>query len=139
MIHPLIVAHIDPAHCIGCTFCLKACPVDAIFGAAKKMHTVIETGCTGCEQCVTSCPTSCITMQPATKPRITPEEEASRAQAKQARLAQGPIKKITMTTTPLMDTSTTHLKSSLLAAITRGKAKRESNTCTIKQIENDIG
>jgi electron transport complex protein RnfB len=58
------VAVIDENHCIGCTLCIQACPVDAILGAAKQMHTVIAPECTGCELCVTPCPVDCIDMVP---------------------------------------------------------------------------
>ena len=59
---PKAVAFIDEDTCIGCTFCIQACPVDAILGAAKKMHTIIEKECTGCELCLAPCPVDCITM-----------------------------------------------------------------------------
>ena len=58
----LLVARIDEAACIGCTLCIDACPVDAIVGAAKRMHTVLAALCTGCELCVAPCPVDCITM-----------------------------------------------------------------------------
>ena len=59
------VAVIDEERCIGCTKCLPACPVDAIVGARKLMHTVIRQQCTGCELCLPPCPVDCISMQPA--------------------------------------------------------------------------
>ena len=59
-----MVAFIDEPICIGCTLCLQACPVDAISGAAKQMHTIIESECTGCELCVEPCPVDCIDMVP---------------------------------------------------------------------------
>lgn len=59
---PLRLAVIDEAWCIGCTLCLKACPVDCILGAPKAMHTVVESACTGCELCVPACPVDCIEM-----------------------------------------------------------------------------
>ena len=59
---PKAVAFIDEDTCIGCTFCIQACPVDAILGAAKQMHTIIEKECTGCELCLAPCPVDCITM-----------------------------------------------------------------------------
>lgn len=62
---PGIVAVIIEADCIGCTKCIQACPVDAIVGASKLMHTVIAPLCTGCELCVAPCPVDCIVMQPA--------------------------------------------------------------------------
>ncbi len=58
------VAYIREAECIGCTKCLQACPVDAILGAAKQMHTVIADECTGCDLCVEPCPVDCIEMRP---------------------------------------------------------------------------
>jgi len=54
------VAVIDESICIGCVMCIKACPTDAIVGAAKVMHTVIERDCTGCELCIEPCPVDCI-------------------------------------------------------------------------------
>ncbi len=58
------VAFIREAECIGCTKCIQACPVDAILGAAKQMHTVIGSECTGCDLCVEPCPVDCIDMLP---------------------------------------------------------------------------
>jgi electron transport complex protein RnfB len=58
------VAVIDEDMCIGCTLCIQACPVDAILGAAKQMHTVITHECTGCDLCVAPCPVDCIEMVP---------------------------------------------------------------------------
>lgn len=59
---PLKLAVIREAECIGCTKCIQACPVDAIVGAAKRMHTVIVSECTGCDLCVEPCPVDCIDM-----------------------------------------------------------------------------
>ncbi len=59
---PKVLAVIREAECIGCTACIKACPVDAILGANKRMHTVIAKECTGCELCVAPCPVDCIDM-----------------------------------------------------------------------------
>lgn len=61
---PAQVAYIREAECIGCTKCIQACPVDAILGAAKLMHTVIVDECTGCDLCVAPCPVDCIEMRP---------------------------------------------------------------------------
>ncbi len=58
------VAFIREDECIGCTKCIQACPVDAILGAAKQMHTVIASECTGCDLCVEPCPVDCIDMLP---------------------------------------------------------------------------
>lgn len=59
---PPMLAHIREAECIGCTKCIQACPVDAIVGAAKLMHTVITDACNGCELCLPPCPVDCIDM-----------------------------------------------------------------------------
>jgi electron transport complex protein RnfB len=66
MEQPRRVALIDEARCIGCTLCIQACPVDAIVGAAKLMHTVVTELCSGCDLCVAPCPVDCIAMVPAT-------------------------------------------------------------------------
>jgi len=62
---PRHVAFIDEAQCIGCTLCISACPVDAIIGAPKQMHTVLTAVCTGCDLCLAPCPVDCIAMVPA--------------------------------------------------------------------------
>lgn len=69
---PPAIAVIDESQCIGCTFCLRACPVDAIIGAAKHMHTVLTELCTGCERCIAPCPMDCISMVSVPAP-ATPE------------------------------------------------------------------
>ena len=61
---PRTLARIVEADCIGCTKCIQACPVDAIVGASKMMHTVIADDCTGCELCVPACPVDCIVLLP---------------------------------------------------------------------------
>ena len=59
---PLAVARIDETACIGCTLCIAACPVEAIVGATKLMHTVLAEQCIGCELCLPPCPANCIAM-----------------------------------------------------------------------------
>ncbi len=76
---PRTLARIVEADCIGCTKCIQACPVDAIVGAAKLMHTVIADDCTGCELCVPACPVDCIVLLPM------PTEQLDAAHADAAR------------------------------------------------------
>jgi electron transport complex protein RnfB len=81
------VAVIDEAACIGCTKCIQACPVDAIVGASKAMHTVIASWCTGCELCLPPCPVDCIALAGVD---ALPEADLSRArhERRAARLAR---------------------------------------------------
>ena len=81
---PRALAVIDEAWCIGCTLCLKVCPVDCIVGASKLMHTVVDAQCTGCELCVPVCPVDCIAMVPITGDR-TGWQAWSEPQADEAR------------------------------------------------------
>jgi len=90
---PLRVAVIDERLCIGCTLCIQACPVDAIVGAAKMMHTVLASDCTGCDLCLPPCPMDCIAMVPVEPARdwsIADADAArSRFEARKARLVRG--------------------------------------------------
>ncbi len=81
---PRNVVWIDEAWCIGCTLCVKACPVDAIVGSNKRMHTVIERHCTGCELCLPVCPVDCIVLENASG-QSTGWAAWSQQQADQAR------------------------------------------------------
>lgn len=89
---PKMLAVIREAECIGCTKCIQACPVDAILGGAKQMHTVIAAECTGCELCVSPCPVDCIDMVTIEENEYAQKEKAdyarSRFQAREKRLAQ---------------------------------------------------
>jgi electron transport complex protein RnfB len=77
---PLEMAVIDESQCIGCTLCIQACPVDAIVGAAKLMHTILADWCTGCELCIAPCPVDCIGMV-----KVEPERPWTEADAELAR------------------------------------------------------
>jgi len=66
---PVQLAVIREAECIGCTLCIQACPVDAIIGASRYMHTVVADYCTGCELCLPPCPVDCIDLVPAQAPQ----------------------------------------------------------------------
>jgi electron transport complex protein RnfB len=81
---PRPIAFIDPQACIGCTLCIQACPVDAIVGASKQMHVVLNDWCTGCDLCIPPCPVDCITMVPVTD-HLTGWNAWSASQADKAR------------------------------------------------------
>jgi electron transport complex protein RnfB len=76
---PPRVAVIDESVCIGCAKCLPACPVDAIVGARRQLHTVIAADCSGCDLCLPPCPVDCITMVDAAAVALTLEEVRTRA------------------------------------------------------------
>ncbi len=77
-------AYIREAECIGCTLCIQACPVDAILGSGKLMHTVIGSECTGCDLCVAPCPVDCIDMLPAAN-QLPPPTDILDLRARQER------------------------------------------------------
>ena len=91
---PPRIAWIDESRCIGCARCLAPCPVDAILGAAKFMHTVIEEQCTGCELCVAPCPVDCIEMRDPAAPRPNrPDLNRRRSDAHTARLLRRAVER----------------------------------------------
>ena len=84
-----LVAWIDESRCIGCARCLPPCPVDAIVGAPKFLHTVLTERCTGCELCIAPCPVDCIELRPAQQdPTLQAPLHRRRYAAHQARLAR---------------------------------------------------
>ena len=91
---PRTIAIIDEAWCIGCTLCIAVCPTDAIVGANKRMHTVVEDYCTGCELCIPACPVDCISLEPidmslsgwASWPQALADQARQRYEARTARL-----------------------------------------------------
>jgi H+/Na+-translocating ferredoxin:NAD+ oxidoreductase subunit B len=82
---PRRVALIDEARCIGCTLCIQACPVDAVVGAAQRMHSVLSELCSGCELCVPPCPVDCIAMVPPAADDAWTAERAGAARARYER------------------------------------------------------
>lgn len=85
---PRLIAVVDEAHCIGCTKCIVACPVDAIIGATRRMHTVVAELCSGCDLCVPACPVDCIAMAPSAAHPAWSADDARMARQRHARRAE---------------------------------------------------
>jgi electron transport complex protein RnfB len=121
---PPMLAVIREAECIGCTKCIQACPVDAIIGTSKQMHSIITDQCTGCELCVSPCPVDCIDMVEVSS--FTPEKKnqlRERFNARQQRLA-----KEKREANAIKKTSKIKNQSYVLAAIERAKAKKNHHS-----------
>ena len=122
---PLRVAVIEEAHCIGCTLCIQACPVDAILGANKKMHVVLPDWCTGCDLCLPPCPVDCITMVDVVDNPHWSEDRASTArkryEQRQQRKTQRPGAAREVEPPSLADK-----QSAVAAALARARARRQS-------------
>ncbi len=113
------IAQIREAECIGCTKCLKVCPVDAIFGALNQMHLVIQEECIGCELCIAPCPVDCIDLIAVPQLNYDKYKAKSRAKAKIARDNFQPADNIAART------QTSEEKKRFIAqAVARIKAKR---------------
>ncbi len=106
---PQSVVRIDEQMCIGCTLCIQSCPVDAIVGAPKQMHTVIAAECTGCELCIAPCPMDCIDLiaiesgKQDDSPQSTADRARTRYRMRQQRLERENAihKKTVVQTTPI--------------------------------------
>ena len=133
---PPAIAVIDEALCIGCTKCIQACPVDAIVGAAKRMHSILATECTGCELCIPPCPVDCIAMaRTAVEPlqRVDILDRADHARrrfdARNRRLDRDrcarDAKRASAQTGAKANTPPIS-KTAVLEAIARGKARRKA-------------
>ncbi|TMH27248.1 MAG: RnfABCDGE type electron transport complex subunit B [Betaproteobacteria bacterium] len=117
------VARIDESLCIGCTLCIDACPVDAIVGAAKQMHTVLARHCTGCALCIGPCPVDCIALLPPARAWTRDDARHARERyvARNERLVRG-----TSTTTMAPDANPERAKrkAAVALAIARARARR---------------
>jgi electron transport complex protein RnfB len=125
---PLLVAVIDEAACIGCTLCIEACPVDAIIGAARRMHAVVPSLCSGCELCVAPCPVDCIAMIPARREwtRDDAREARARHDARSARLARS--ERIASRKAVALPTEQERRQAAIAAALARARARRAAGT-----------
>jgi electron transport complex protein RnfB len=126
---PPLLAVIREAECIGCTKCIQACPVDAILGSAKQMHTIIADECTGCELCIAPCPVDCIDLVPlAEKSESQKEQQANLARqrfnSREQRLKQEPFKQRPTPSLSPSNQSIDEKKAFIEAAILRAKIKK---------------
>jgi Na+-translocating ferredoxin:NAD+ oxidoreductase subunit B len=125
------IAVIDETACTGCTLCLPACPVDAIVGARKFMHTVITAECTGCGLCLPPCPVDCISIVPTGAPRDATAQHAASARlrqrhlAHQQRLAPLPDKRRIGKTTLSARDAAARKRATLDRALARARARLE--------------
>jgi electron transport complex protein RnfB len=133
---PRRVAVVDEAHCIGCTLCIQACPVDAIVGAPKQMHGVIAELCTGCELCLPPCPVDCIDMVVAAdagEPWNAARRDAARKRflRRAARLEAGKRASSPATAESDSRAAASHDRQALIrAAVERARARREARAGT---------
>ncbi len=131
---PLAVARVDETWCIGCTLCIDACPVDAIIGAAKRMHAVLPSLCTGCELCIAPCPVDCIVMVPAGRSwsladAIAARERYRSTQGRSARTAKerdAPPQGNSAHVEPVVDAARSRRKAAIDAALSRARTRRDA-------------
>lgn len=126
---PRALALIDEAACIGCALCLKACPTDAIVGAATRMHTVVDDLCTGCALCLPVCPVDCIALVP-TSGMGTGWNAWSPAQAEQARARYEHHQQRVAAppgATPVASVTASSRQQAVAAALARARAARAAS------------
>ncbi len=152
---PKALAFIDENNCIGCTHCIRACPVDAIIGSAKKMHTILSGHCTGCALCLPACPVDCIEMRPLTREEQTEEDRLDRAQQQQRALqyktryehkqnrakkqmVKAKIRPSNTITTPINTPATTDLLAQILAKAAQKQPTEQQNQAYQQQQQDKI-
>ena len=138
------VAFIREAECIGCTKCIQACPVDAIVGAAKLMHTIIRDECTGCDLCIPPCPVDCIEIHDF--PKVTDPEEKRRLaahnrmrfEARKSRLADTPADSVVspQVAAPTPETAAATDKSRVIAAAMARTSLKKAERKLAAALEN---
>lgn len=127
---PLALAGIDETACIGCTLCIRACPVDAIVGGAGRMHTVLPARCTGCGLCLPPCPVDCIVMTAAGRAWTVADAATARArfQSRKLRLAQRAVPRAPRSeakaTARLQNATPDARQATVAAALARARARR---------------
>jgi Na+-translocating ferredoxin:NAD+ oxidoreductase subunit B len=123
---PLMIARIDETSCIGCRLCIDACPVDAIVGAAKRMHTVLPALCTGCDLCIPACPVDCIAMIPAGRLWSPHDGSAARERylARNRRLAGAAVAPKAPAKSPPPESTRADRQAAAAAALARARARR---------------
>lgn len=130
------IAFIDEEHCIGCTLCIQACPVDAIVGANKLMHTVLVDRCTGCDLCVAPCPVDCIHMLPIEREWTTELSQAAKRHFEQRtqRLSQKHDEHTSVTARVLANkpkvsseaNSSSHRQATISDVLAKARARRKT-------------
>ena len=123
---PHTVAQIEEAACIGCTLCIAACPVDAIVGAARRMHGVLPSLCTGCGLCAPPCPVDCIAFVPSGRAWSAADEiaAADRESARRARLARNERVSARAPPPAARDAAARARQAAVAAALARARARR---------------
>ncbi|MCP1375677.1 electron transport complex subunit RsxB [Dyella lutea] len=129
---PRTLARIVEADCIGCTKCIQACPVDAIVGAAKLMHTVLADDCTGCELCVPACPVDCIVLEPMPQAWVNDPARADAARThfrrREARLERERLaQEAELAARKAAVDAAASPANPVLAALARARAKKQGN------------
>ncbi len=126
---PRTLARIVEADCIGCTKCIQACPVDAIVGASKVMHTVIADLCTGCELCVPACPVDCIVLDPMplaqVDDRVHADAARARFQHRERRLAHERDARERQLAASKVEVAAPAARNAVLEALARAKARKK--------------